>query len=143
MNQKLYFINDYKSYPVAHLGNEEIEIHFLHYKTDAEAKEKWERRTERLFNVMDNKSDLFVKFCDIYEDKKEDLDKFHLLPFNNKISFTVEEYLNQQNIYVPYLKSRNVESIVNGLQLFKQRYRCFDFVKWIQTGKISKRIIMK
>ena len=138
LHDRLTFIESDKSYPVAFLGDDKITIHFQHYESKAEAEEKWYRRTERLLEALDNNAELFVKLCDLYGCTKHHLDQFHSLPFKNKISITIEEYDHENNLYVPYLKDNKHNSIVNGLQLFRNRYRYFDFAKWILTGSIVK-----
>ena len=55
-----------KHYPIGILGDE-IEIHFLHYKDEAEAAEKWKKRTRRIHT--DN---LFFIYSDAEEDFKEE-----------------------------------------------------------------------
>lgn len=47
-----------EEYPIGMLG-EGIEIHFLHYKSNEEAAEKWKQRVKRI-----DLNNLIVKFCD-------------------------------------------------------------------------------
>ncbi len=47
-------------YPIGLLGDN-VEIQFLHYHSEADAMEKWNRRLQR---VAKNDEDLFFKFCD-------------------------------------------------------------------------------
>lgn len=44
-------------YPIGLL--DDIEIHFLHYKSEKDAYDKWNRRKQRI-----NYDNLFIKFCD-------------------------------------------------------------------------------
>ena len=139
LNDSLKFIETDQTYPIAYLGDTKIKIHFMHYLTNIEAQEKWSRRVDRLFDALKENEDLFFKFCDSEGCTSTHLDSFHALPFKYKISFTVEEYDHDNNMYVPYLRDENTQSIVNGLQLYKNRYRCLDFVQWLLHGKIVKR----
>lgn len=45
-------------YPIGKLGND-VEIHFLHYKSETEAQEKWNRRLKRM-----NFNNILFKFSD-------------------------------------------------------------------------------
>lgn len=64
-----------------------IEIFFLHYHSEQEAKEKWERRIKRI-----NWDRLLVKFNDQNGCTEEHIKAFDALPYKNKICFTVKEY---------------------------------------------------
>jgi uncharacterized protein (DUF1919 family) len=52
------FRNENFKYPIGKLGTD-IEINFLHYKTEAEVKDKWERRNQRI-----NWDNLFIACTD-------------------------------------------------------------------------------
>jgi uncharacterized protein (DUF1919 family) len=73
-----------RSYPIGVLG-ENVEVHFLHYKDEAEAQEKWNRRVARL-----NWDNLFFLFSDSepQEFKPEFLERYERLPFEHKIFFS-------------------------------------------------------
>ena len=57
----------------------DVEIVFLHYKTEAEAKEKWERRKMRV-----NYDDIIYKFSRMNLCTEEHLKGFDSLPYENK-----------------------------------------------------------
>lgn len=90
------------SYPIALL--DDVEVHFLHYKSEDEAFEKWEYRKKRI-----NKSRLLVKMSQRSSGNIEILDRFKQLPFENKICFTESEYEGKDFIYIPELKRLNVQ----------------------------------
>lgn len=106
VNQKLVFINPkdskyytllkYKSnwgtYPIGKLHD--IEIHFLHYKTDDEARKKWYRRVSRI-----NYNYIIYKFNDQNFCTKEQIDKFMELNLPNKICFVSKQY-RSDTIYI-------------------------------------------
>lgn len=73
-------------YPIGVLG-ENIEIHFLHYKTPQEAKDKWEQRKQRI-----DLNNMLVKFSEIDCCTAELVYRFDKLPFKNKICFAVNSY---------------------------------------------------
>lgn len=62
---------------------DDIEVIFLHYATAMEAREKWERRCERI-----NWDDVFIKFSQMNGCTYEDLHAFDDLPHRNKLCFT-------------------------------------------------------
>lgn len=73
-----------KVYPIGLLGGD-VEIHFMHYKTQQEAAEKWNSRLKRL--CRDN---LFVVFSDSEEFQEPQLEEFAGLPFEHKVFFSAK-----------------------------------------------------
>lgn len=72
-------------YPIGLL--EDIELHFLHYKNEKEALEKWNRRLKRLdYNKM------LVKFSDNYLCSKNLIIEFDNLKFKNKLCISANDY---------------------------------------------------
>ena len=59
---------------------DDVEIVFLHYKTEHEAKEKWTRRKERI-----NWEHLIVKFSNMNLCTEEHMKQFNDLPYEKKI----------------------------------------------------------
>jgi len=81
-------------YPIKKLDN--VEIFFLHYKDENEARIKWEKRCKRI-----DYSELLVKFNDQNLCNVSHLVAFEGLPFKNKICFTVKNYENlKSTIYI-------------------------------------------
>ena len=80
------------SYPVGILSNgrNSIEIFFLHYHSEQEAREKWERRVQRI-----NWNKLLVKFNDQNGCTETEVDKFMKMPFKNKVFFTCKHWPNE------------------------------------------------
>lgn len=80
------------SYPVGVLSNgkNSIEIFFLHYHSEQEAREKWERRVQRI-----NWSKLLVKFNDQNGCTETEVNKFMEIPFKNKVFFTCKHWSNE------------------------------------------------
>jgi len=73
-------------YPIAQIEGTDIEIHFLHYISQSDAEEKWERRIAR----MNRKKMLFIGMeqnSPTTEAKK----RFAALPFSNKLYFCVHD----------------------------------------------------
>lgn len=61
---------------------DDIEVVFLHYKTEKEAREKWERRAKRI-----NYNNLIFKFSKMNECTQENLEQFDSLTCDKKICF--------------------------------------------------------
>lgn len=69
--------------PIARL--DDVEIVFLHYKTPEEAKEKWERRKERV-----NYDNMIIKFSQMNLCTRKELEKFDEFLFDKKFVFVTE-----------------------------------------------------
>ena len=89
--------SNFGTYPIGCLGD--VEIHFLHYKTPEEAKEKWERRAKRI-----NYDKILYKYNDQNNCSRELLEKFSKLPFKNKICFTCKDYNLENTVYIKSAK---------------------------------------
>lgn len=116
--------SNFGTYPIGCLGD--VEIHFLHYKTQDEAKEKWERRVKRI-----NYNKILYKFNDQNACTEDLLKKFVELPLENKICFTCKEYNLKNTIcikqpkrykeiqasYEPFGKNKyiNINDLINKL----------------------------
>ena len=79
-------------YPIGILsnGNDVIEIFFLHYHNDLEARDKWERRCKRI-----NWNKLIIKFNDQNCCEEKHVAAFAMLPFKNKLFFTCKRWMNE------------------------------------------------
>ena len=124
-----------KTYPIALL--DDVEVHFSHYKTETEAKDKWNRRKVRIL-AETNLENYFFEMSDAYLANKEYFIAFHHLPFKNKLSFSVKDFpelkdKNHVKIYESYKKDKN--KVPNGKKLFKLTFLYFDINKWL-LGKI-------
>ena len=77
-------------YPIGRLsyGEETVEIFFLHYHSEEDAYQKWNRRCQRI-----NWDHLIVKFNDQNGTTQEDLDLFLKLPYK-KVFFTCKPWNN-------------------------------------------------
>ncbi|MCD8288803.1 MAG: DUF1919 domain-containing protein [Prevotella sp.] len=129
---KTYASHDkrFGSYPVGIIGGgdlKDVEIMFLHYHSEKEAKEKWERRCKRI-----NWEHLLVKFNDQNLCTEDDIRTFDSLPFKHKICFSVKKYPQYKSVvtikvpksheyirasYEPFGRARsiNINTLLNGL----------------------------
>ena len=127
--QPLQFIQTEKTYPVGLL--DDLKVHFMHYHSEKEAKEKWEARSHRL--DFDN---LFIMMTD--KDggkgaKYEALQAFDNLPYPNKVVFTHKPYPEFKSAF--YIKGFENENEVGDLFTFsgwngEKYYDQFDYVSW-------------
>ncbi|VVB97678.1 Uncharacterised protein [uncultured archaeon] len=113
-----------KKYPIGLLG-EEIEIHFVHYATPQEAKEKWNRRLQRL-----NMENLFISFSDRDLCEPEHIKEFDNLPFKHKVCFTAKEYPNYKSVV--WLKGYKNEPYIGDIVWNPEEYKkYFDVANWL------------
>ncbi|EFF63409.1 DUF1919 domain-containing protein [Turicibacter sanguinis] len=96
---KKYRILD--KYPIGKL-DDNVEIHFLHYKTFNEAKEKWDRRVKRI-----NFQNLLIKYSDKDLSNDDLINEFDKLDFEYKIAFCAKEFPKLKSvIYVEKYKNK-------------------------------------
>lgn len=117
-------------YPVAILGD--IYIYFTHYKSQLEAKQKWEQRTKRL-----NYNKILVIVTDGNNCSIDMLKKFNDLSIPC-IAFTHKK-IDLNNTF--YCKS-NFQGLFNAyVSLFslKRYYDDFDFVTWINKSLTERK----
>ena len=90
-----YALINEEPYPVAKL--DDIEIYFMHYKSEKEASDKWYRRVKRI-----NPKHMIFKLSQREGCSKEDIEHFLELPLQHKVCFSYDEV--QGSIIVPELK---------------------------------------
>lgn len=96
------------TYPIGLLDND-VEIHFLHYATEAEASEKWEKRKRRI-----NRQKILIKMSirDAESEIEPLLERFIALPFKNRIAFVASApdkfKNNEQIVEVPEIAQLNL-----------------------------------
>lgn len=138
-----YIINDlifYKhkeyNFPCAVLKADnlpDVNIHFTHYDSEAEAKEKWDSRKKRI-----NKDNLFIFMEERDGITKEDIVKISKLNVKGIVVFTCNDYKDiPYQVYIP--KYHNDGKIGNILKRHylndsKEYEKYFDFVKWFNEA---------
>lgn len=98
-------------YPVGKL--KDIEIHFLHYHSQEEAREKWKRRVDRI-----NWEHLLVKFNDQNGCTENNLREFCRLPYKNKIFFTCKDWNVEGDIITKIHQKSNTDHILASYEPF-------------------------
>lgn len=133
LDTPLVFLPDAgKAYPVAML--KDITLHFMHYATEQEAEDAWNRRKERI-----NWDNLFVLMTEKDGCTEEILKAFDALPYPNKAVFTrIPMPHIQSAVYIPGFEDAgevgNCDAFVNGYS-GKKYFDYFDYVKWFNEGK--------
>ncbi len=115
------------NHPVGFL--DDIEIHFLHYKTDQEATEKWNRRKQRI-----NFDNLFFIYSDANDDcfKEDYFNRYLKLPFTHKLFFSKVPRKSNANCtvvvrdWIDATRSRKYEKYIDVIKWLNKEN---DFVK--------------
>ena len=112
-----------KRYPIGVLGDD-VEIQFNHYKNEAEAVEKWNRRVKRI-----NFSNLFFVFSSRFNFRDELLDRYENLPFKHKIFFSSKPI--EGHPLVVFVRDFEGKSEIEGSAIRREYEKYFDVVKWL------------
>jgi uncharacterized protein (DUF1919 family) len=136
------YLPDTPSYPMGVLGGG-IEIHFLHYSSEKEALEKWNRRIARLKEAVCSNEPIFLKFCDRDGCTTEHMSRFHSLAFENKLSIGITSFNAASHLHCPNLIDSEGNSVVDGVKLYNQRYHYFDISDWILEGKVKRSMVSR
>lgn len=129
-SQKLIFVKNSRGYPLGWLGD--IQVHFLHYKTEEEAERKWYERCDRI--DYDN---IYVIMSD-QDLSDEEFRLFQKISIaKRKIIFTTNpDRAKEKDVffikeYEPY--SYVTRYAVNRLNGFRDFERFWDFVAWLNS----------
>lgn len=113
----------------------DIEIHFVHYHTFDEAKEKWEERKKRI-----NWNNAFILMADYYILPQEYRERFEKLPYPNKILLTAHgtglpsERILKKNSVDGHVGTPALISGLSGKRLYEYA-EGFDYEEWLNTEK--------
>ena len=130
---KSVYLNEKPAYPIGLIGD--IEIHFMHYHDEHEAKQKWDRRVKRMLEEV-NFDHYYFKICDRDGVSTEIMEQFHSLPFKNKISFSVKELGGTAN-HVVIRNGSQADSVPDGVILYKMSFKYVDIIEWIRKQIIT------
>jgi uncharacterized protein (DUF1919 family) len=128
-------------YPIGILGDE-VEIHFLHYPSEAEARTKWERRSSRMSFDQDK---IFVRFAATEAiPTLAEMSAFDALPYRHKVMFLgAEEPRIKSAICIPS-GDGSLQTPANLYQddfMFRSPY--FDLANWLNGGDGKPRGLYK
>lgn len=132
ISQKLYFIrtNESKYYNyLKTIGQsnviigklDDIEIVFLHYKTEKEAYEKWNKRVRRI-----NYDRIIFKFNDQNLCDEEDLERFANLNLKHKLCFTSKKY-NYKG-FVQIKKWKHCNFVKDDVYCYHKYFNIIDYL---------------
>lgn len=110
-------------YPVALL--DDLEIHFLHYKDEEEARSKWNRRLARM-----NWDNLYFKMNDNDQATYQLLKDFQDLPYQAKVIFSSKKYPDLKDLV--FFENRSEQGFVG--EDLKIYHPYFDVVEWLNRG---------
>ncbi len=114
------------TYPIGLIG-ERIEVHFQHYASEQEAREKWTRRLERA-NL--DKDHVFLQFNERDGCTLEQLTEFDVLPYRHKVCFTAHAYPHLRSmVQLPAYADK--DQVGDGVQTFNHCLPHFDLLKWL------------
>lgn len=103
---------------------DDVEIIFLHYSSQEEAYEKWNRRLERV-----NMDHLVFKMSEQNYCKLEHLKIFDKLPYQRKVCFTTKDYhLGSQVVFERYKGMYEVENDTTLFRKYVDLYRLINGV---------------
>ncbi|QNE39493.1 DUF1919 domain-containing protein [Hymenobacter sp. NBH84] len=121
-----------KPHPIGLVGGD-VEIQFLHYHSEQEAREKWARRCARI--VWDN---LIAKFDGSKDGATAELvQQFDQLPYPKKLTLLKESQEGIKSaVVVPHYTT-------DGLLQFAVSMQAFDLTTWLNTGKLRTGSLYK
>lgn len=116
-----------RKYPIGILGDD-IEIHFLHYINEDEARTKWKYRLKRL-----NWENLFFLFLERDLCTPVELKIFDQINYKQKIAFTAFNYPDlKSSIWLP--ECQKYAEIIDLIACPYIYRRHFDFIDWLNGG---------
>lgn len=119
-----------KKCPIGKL--DDIEIVFLHYKSEEEAFQKWERRKERI-----NMKNIVFKFSEQNLCLPEHVLAFDSLPYSRKLVFTTEDYgFNSQVLWGGSCVKGNIP---NDTILFREYVDLANFMNGNEFRRKQKK----
>jgi len=141
-------LNAQEKFPVGILkkaGFPEVKIFFMHYPNFAAAKEKWIERTKRI--DVDNVLVIFDSLN--FEINKNQVELFNEIKFR-KVIFIKKDFINVENSFVfdkfvpDYEKGETLLNYLEDNKFYQWRYLdYFDYVEFINTGKIRNKLIRR
>ncbi|PST93281.1 DUF1919 domain-containing protein [Photobacterium sp. NCIMB 13483] len=116
------------NYVVAHL--DDIEIHFIHDQDFSLAKEKWDRRKQRV-----NFDNLFFTMSDRDLCDESDVDAFLNIDKDRAIFFSAQNRSNANNFIYCYDEKGEITTPLFAMYRTFEKY--FNMVEWLNTGSVK------
>ena len=115
------------SYPVGRI--DDIEIHFMHYSSFAEAERCWKARRKRI-----NYNNLMVLMTD-QGGASEVIEQFGQIPYP-KVYLTNKHLQYDWSVYIPgFDEQKSLGNTIEYSQLGKRYYEYFDYVNFLNKMK--------
>ncbi len=116
-----------ETWPIGLLGDN-VEVHFLHYKTECESRAIWEEACRHV-----NLNRLVVKFTvDKDGALPQHVAQFAELPFERKLLISERAHPGVEcAVQVP-------NYVINGAMMFRRSLGHFDCAHWLNTGEILR-----
>ena len=115
-------------YPIGVLDNK-YELHFLHYPSKKDAREKWLRRVKRM-----NLNKLIFKFSDGDKFESSMAKRFEDLKFKNKVCFTSKEFKGLPSV-TTLDKFKNSDRVRDEWKYSDKEFDVVKFINAIQTNE--------
>lgn len=121
-----------RDFPIARF--DDIEVNFVHYKTQEECIEAWKKRSERI--VWDN---IFIVATNHDGMNHDDcMERFDRLPYKNKIMFVSKDY-PQYDWAIPIRQFKNrfqcrITTSFADMKGHRYYETAFDIAKWISDN---------
>jgi uncharacterized protein (DUF1919 family) len=113
-------------YPIGLLDGQ-AEVHFLHYRGEADARTTWDRRRRRMTTDPQRR---FFKFDDRDGATTDEIHEFSHLPLPNKVCFTATSHASN-TVIVP--GGPGDMHVVDGEKLSRISRRHFNALRWVST----------
>lgn len=108
----------------------DLEICFLHYDSEVEAREKWNRRKERI-----NWDNILFKFNDQNLCTYDNLKKFEEFEAKNKICFTAKKYPQLDTIQIKQFEKYNY--VLDDIKSYKKYINMIDFINGMKGKEFN------
>lgn len=123
---------DNYNYPIGMLGD--LKIHFVHYKSFDEAKNKWDIRKKRV-----NYENILIIMTDRDGCNNQLVNRFHRLPYN-KVLFSCKKYNEYEDVIFmsEFEGLEQVGNITNFYSIFGKRIydKYFNYVDYINKMSV-------
>ena len=142
LQQELRFYKkEGRSCPCAYLGEggDAVSIDFVHYKTEEEARAKWEERKQR--SHWDN---LYIITCDGKGTTSEDFALLNDAPCKRKIIFVSRPHPEIEDSFIlhtmkKYQTAARMQIVRHPLTGLRSWEREFDYVAWLNGETVFRR----
>jgi len=140
VNQPIRFLDEprtgKKPYPVGALSDV-VDIQFMHFKSEDEAREKWARRAARL---PANDDDLRIRICDRDGLTQGHIEAFAALPFKHKTGFFRRGRFDLSRHSWAIELNSDEETVTSGVAAYHQAIAGgFDIKRWLDGSVNNER----